>query len=144
MLAPLILGRRRPREELALVAEECQRAGVGIEAQHVAVADFAIGPPSTASGVTWMAAGTLPDAPDMRPSVTSATLNARPCRTLSAGVRLCSSGMPMALGPAKRTTAMKSWLSSPALKAACSPCWLWKHARRRLDDRDARALPPRP
>jgi hypothetical protein len=35
---------------------------------------FEIGPPSTASGVMWMAAGTLPDAPDMRPSVSSATL----------------------------------------------------------------------
>ena len=27
----------------------------------------AIGPLSTASGVTWIAAGTLPEAPDMRP-----------------------------------------------------------------------------
>ena len=38
----------------------------------------AIGPltpfsPGSASGDTWIAAGTLPDAPDMRPSVTSAT-----------------------------------------------------------------------
>ena len=32
-----------------------------------------IGPPATASGVTWMAAGTVPDAPDIRPSVTRAT-----------------------------------------------------------------------
>src|SRR5574338_437742 len=31
------------------------------------------GPPATHSGVTWMAAGTLPEAPDMRPSVTRAT-----------------------------------------------------------------------
>ena len=81
-----------------------------------------IGPPSTASGVTWIAAGTLPDAPDMRPSVTSATLKPRPCSTPSAGVRLCNSGMPMALGPAKRTTAIISPLSSPALNAAWSPC----------------------
>src|SRR3546814_19100351 len=32
------------------------------------------GPPPIASGVTWIAAGTLPLAPDMRPSVTSAPL----------------------------------------------------------------------
>ena len=31
------------------------------------------GPSSAASGVTWIAAGTLPDAPDIRPSVTIAT-----------------------------------------------------------------------
>ena len=35
------------------------------------------GPPPSASGEQWIAAGTLPDAPDMRPSVTSATLNPR-------------------------------------------------------------------
>ncbi len=34
---------------------------------------LATGPPQAASGVRWIAAGTLPDAPDMRPSVTSAT-----------------------------------------------------------------------
>lgn len=33
----------------------------------------AIGPPCTDSGVTWIAAGMDPDAPDIRPSVTSAT-----------------------------------------------------------------------
>ena len=35
---------------------------------------LASGPPAAASGDTWMAAGTLPEAPLMRPSVTSATL----------------------------------------------------------------------
>src|SRR5690606_13969328 len=34
---------------------------------------LAIRPPSSASGARWMAAATSPDAPDMRPSVTSAT-----------------------------------------------------------------------
>ena len=53
-------------------------------------------PPSSASGATWMADGTLPDAPDMRPSVTSATFCPRPCRIAGSGVRLCSSGMPLA------------------------------------------------
>src|SRR6185312_3688852 len=33
----------------------------------------ASGPPANASGVQWIAAGTLPEAPDMRPSVTIAT-----------------------------------------------------------------------
>ena len=83
----------------------------------------ASGPPSAASGVRWMAAGTLPDAPDMRPSVTSATLKPLSCSTPSDGVSLCSSGMPLACGPWKRTTATRSRSSSPALKAASSSSW---------------------
>ena len=59
----------------------------------------ASGPPRAASGVTWMAAGTLPDAPDIRPSVTIATRWPRSWSTPSAGVSLCSSGMPLAAGP---------------------------------------------
>jgi hypothetical protein len=77
----------------------------------------ASGPPASASGLTWMAAGTLPLAPLMRPSVTSATLKPLPCSTASGGVSLCSSGMPLACGPWKRTTATTSRSSSPALKA---------------------------
>ncbi len=73
-----------------------------------------------ASGVRWIAAGTLPEAPDMRPSVTRATLRPRSCSTARVGVRLCSSGMPLAFGPWKRTTATKSRSSSPRLKAAIS------------------------
>ncbi len=87
---------------------------------------FASGPPASASGLAWMAAGTLPDAPLMRPSVTSATLKPLPCSTASGGVSLCSSGMPLARGPWKRTTATKSRSSSPALKACCSASWLSK------------------
>ena len=60
---------------------------------------LAIGPPSAASGVRWIAAGTLPEAPDIRPSVTSATLKPWSCSTPRAGVSLCSSGMPLALRP---------------------------------------------
>lgn len=78
----------------------------------------AMAPPSAASGVTWIAAGTLPEAPESRPSVTSATLLPRSCSTPSGGISLCSSGMPLAFGPWKRTTATKSPLRSPALKAA--------------------------
>ena len=43
----------------------------------------ASGPPFRHSGVTWMAAGTLPEAPDMRPSVTSATWKPRLCSEAS-------------------------------------------------------------
>ena len=57
----------------------------------------ASGPPAAASGVRWIAAGTFPDAPDIRPSVTSATLCPRSCSTPRAGVSLCSSGMPRPL-----------------------------------------------
>src|SRR3990167_5569004 len=55
-----------------------------------------------------MAAGILPEAPDMRPSVTSATLKPRSCSTPRNGVILCSSGMPLLRGPWKRITATKS------------------------------------
>src|SRR5690606_968664 len=57
------------------------------------------GPPPSASGLTWIALGTLPLAPDIRPSVTSATLCPRSCSTPSTGVSLCSSGIPFARGP---------------------------------------------
>jgi transposase len=60
---------------------------------------LASAPPQAASGETWMAAGTLPDAPDMRPSVTSATRKPRSCSTDNTGVSECSSGMPLARGP---------------------------------------------
>ena len=42
----------------------------------------------------------------------------RSCSTPSTVVSLCSSGMPLAFGPWKRTTATKSRSSSPALKAS--------------------------
>ncbi|MNV65174.1 hypothetical protein D3C71_1578540 [compost metagenome] len=83
----------------------------------------ASGPPTSASGPTWITAGTLPDAPDMRPSVTSATLWPASCSAPSAGVRRCNSGMPLAFGPWKRTTATTSRFSSSASKAACSASW---------------------
>ena len=68
-----------------------------------------------------MAAGTLPEAPDIRPSVTRAIFCPRSCSTPSGGVSLCSSGMPLDFGPWKRTTAMKSCPSnSPASNAACN------------------------
>jgi hypothetical protein len=86
----------------------------------------ASGPPAAASGDTWIAAGTLPEAPLMRPSVTSATRKPLPCRTASGGVSLCSSGMPLARGPCQRTTQTRSHSSSPAWKAASIASWLSK------------------
>ena len=83
----------------------------------------ASGPPAAASGVQWIAAGTLPDAPDMRPSVTSATRWPRSCSTPSAGVSLCSSGMPFARGPWLRTTATWSWSRSPRSNASRKCDW---------------------
>ena len=86
-----------------------------------------------------MAAGTLPDAPDIRPSVTSATRWPRSCSTPSAGVSLCSSGMPLAAGslvaqdrdevalqssrPANARRGSRAWSSKTtagALTARCS------------------------
>ena len=55
--------------------------------------------PPSCGLVRWIAAGTLPDAPDMRPSVTSATWNPLSCRTPSAGVSLCNSGILLDFGP---------------------------------------------
>ena len=88
----------------------------------------AIGPPSAASGVMWIAAGTLPEAPDMRPSVRSATLWPRSCKTPSVGVSLCNSGMPLARGPWKRTTTTVSPVNSPAWNAAFT--WFWSSKTR--------------
>ena len=42
-------------------------------------------PPTAASGVTWIAASTLPEAPDMRPSVSRATRWPRSCSTPAPG-----------------------------------------------------------
>ena len=85
----------------------------------------ASGPPSSASGLTWIAEGTLPLAPDIRPSVTSATFSPRSCSTASTGVRLCSSGIPFAFGPWKRTTTTVSSVNSPARKARFTSSWSW-------------------
>ena len=55
------------------------------------------------------------------------------CSTPSGGVSLCSSGMPLARGPWKRTTATKSRSSSPRLKAAMQVVLVVEHDGRRLD-----------
>ena len=74
--------RARPRRR----AGRCRRRAAG-----------ASGPPSAASGVTWIAAGTLPEAPDMRPSVTSATLKPLSCSTPSGGRELVQLGHAVGL-----------------------------------------------
>src|SRR3989344_426914 len=55
--------------------------------------------PGRASGDKWITAGTLPLAPDMRPSVRRATRKPRSCNTPNAGGSLCGWGMPWARGP---------------------------------------------
>ena len=88
---------------------------------------------ASASGETWIAAGTLPLAPDMRPSVISATLCPRSCRTPSAGVSLCSSGMPLARGPWKRTTTAHVAVELAGLERLEHFVLVGEAARRRLD-----------
>jgi hypothetical protein len=80
-----------------------------------------------------MAAGTLPEAPLMRPSVTSATLKPLPCSTASGGVSLCSSGMPLACGPCQRTTHTTSPVQLARLEGRQQRLLAIKHAGRRLD-----------
>jgi hypothetical protein len=60
----------------------------------------------------------LPEAPDIRPSVTSATAARDPAALTMVGVSEWSSGIPLACGPWKRTTTIVSEVNSPALKAA--------------------------
>ena len=65
---------------------EVEEASIGVDGDVVAVLDAGERAAERASA-TWMAAGTLPDAPDIRLSVTIATRCPRSCRT-SAGVSL--------------------------------------------------------
>ena len=72
--------RRSRRARACIVAESTLTSSVPATASTRTMSPlwiFPIFPPAAASGVTWMAAGTRPDAPDMRPSVTSATRNPR-------------------------------------------------------------------
>ena len=64
-----------------------------------------------------------PDAPLMRPSVTSATAYPRFCSTPSDGVSACSSGIPLADGPCSRMTTTTSRSSSRREKAVRNPTW---------------------
>ena len=98
----------------------------------------ASGPPACASGVTWIAAGTLPEAPDMRPSVTSATRKPRSWSTPSDGVSLCSSGMPFARGPWMRDDDHHVAIERAGFELAHDGVLVREHARGRLDD-----VPPR-
>ena len=77
-------------------------------------------PPRACSGSP---PGPCPTRRDMRPSVTSATRWPRSSSTPSAGVSLCSSGIPFARGPWWRMTATWSWSSSPRSKASRKSRW---------------------
>jgi hypothetical protein len=113
-------GRRLALRPFVRGHQRLQRAGHGIQADDVAVMHASQRATRRGFGRHMDGRGTLPDAPLMRPSVTSATLKPRPCSTASGGVSLCSSGMPLACGPCQRTTHTTSRSSSPALKAPCS------------------------
>ena len=128
-----------------------ERARDRVDADQVAVAQLGEGPPLAASGATWMAAGTLPEAPDMRPSVTSATFSPRSCRTdeggrEASGVR--ASRWPSGPGSGRRRPCRS--VNSPALKAAFTPSWSWKMRARGFDRSGVRAataetlITPRP
>ena len=62
--------RRRPGGELVRVHQHVERAGSASSRTTSPSRSREIGPPCTDSGVTWIAAGMAPEAPDMRPSVT--------------------------------------------------------------------------
>ena len=125
---------RRARREIPGIDQHLQRPA-GASSRIMSPSRMrASAPPSAASGVTWIAAGTLPDAPDMRPSVSSATLWPRSWSRPSVGVSLCSSGMPLAFGPWKRTTAMKSLVEPPGAEGVAELLLRVEDHRRRLDD----------
>ena len=69
----------------------------------------------------------------MRPSVTSATLWPRSCRTPSVGVSLCSSGMPLARGPWKRIDGDEIAVELAGRKASRQRLLRMEDDRRRLD-----------
>ena len=74
-------------------------AAAGAQPDDVAVAQFCQRAAIESLGLDMDRGGNLADAPDMRPSVTSATAKPSSCSTPSEGVSLCSSGMPFARGP---------------------------------------------
>ena len=84
----------------------------------------ASGPPSAASGVQWIAAGTLPEAPDMRPSVTSATAVAA---ALQHAERRASGGAAPASrwpwGPGSARPRRRRRRTRPRAKASRNSCW---------------------
>ena len=81
-----------------------------------------------------MAAGTLPDAPDMRPSVTSATRNPRSCTEPRTGVSACSLGHAVGLGALKAQHADEIAVESAVAKRGLDLFLIVKHACRGLDD----------
>ncbi|VDR26390.1 Uncharacterised protein [Raoultella terrigena] len=50
---------RLPRGQFGIVHQQRQLAGLAVDANDIAIGTFASSPPSYASGVTWMADGTL-------------------------------------------------------------------------------------
>ena len=101
---PKLVGRQIGHDRFAVVEIRGQHVSVPATASSRTTSPSrsrASGPPIAASGQTWIAAGTLPDAPDIRPSVTSATFSPRSCSTDSVGVRLMQFRHPVRLRPLK-------------------------------------------
>ena len=75
-----------------------------------------------------------PDAPLMRPSVTSATAYPRFWRTPSEGVSACSSGIPLADGPCSRITTIDVAVELAPRERLEEADLVGEDAGRRLDD----------
>ncbi len=94
----------------------------------------ASGPPIAASGQTWIAAGTLPEAPDIRPSVTSATLQPAVLQDRQRRRQRMQLRHPVrAAAPGSGRRRSVSEVNSPALKARLHRVLVVEDARRRLD-----------
>ena len=95
-----ILARQRTRRPFFGRNQNRQRSSDSIQTNKIAVPNLGDGAAIQSFGLRWIAAGTLPEAPDIRPSVTSATLQTpilQDAERRASG--LCNSGMPLARGP---------------------------------------------
>ena len=111
-----------------------------VEADHVAVADLCDraavdGLGRHVDGGGHLARGAGHAAVGQQRDLVAAVLQHAERPASACGARACRPPC----GPWKRTTAMTSPVSSPALKASCRPCWRVEDAGRGLDDAGAAA-----
>ena len=93
----------------------------------------ASGPPARHSGVTWIAAGTLPEAPDMRPSVTSATWKPWSCSDAERRRQLVQLGHAVGARALEAHDGDEVALQLAALEGRHHRFLVVEHERRRLD-----------
>ena len=91
----------------------------------------------------WIAAGTLPRAPDIRPSVTSATLKPLSSRTPSVGRQVVQLGHAVGLRALEADHGDEVAVELAALEGGQQLVLVLEHDGRRLDDPVLRASPPR-